>query len=215
MVLPEGFRPGARRAMGRPSRRSRPVGVADRTARTFRGAQTSVAGLAALSQKGCEIFRPIQHRLNLGQFVVTPGEMRPHARPRPVPGTGDQSRPNRIEAHIAHAGQKVILVHRHRTEPPLEQMARPPPSGVDEVGVASMRLAHRPAQPVSGLRGQDQVHVIGPRPRPRPRPCASVRPAGRGISPGPHPRRRSPRAGFLAGSRGAGGLGPQCGRGAS
>jgi hypothetical protein len=35
------------------------------------------------------------------------------------------------------------------------------PSGVDEVGVASMRLAHRPAQPVSGLRGQDQMHVIG------------------------------------------------------
>lgn len=112
------------------------------------------------------------------------------------------------------------------------------PSGVDEVGVASMRLAHRPAQPVSGLRGQDQVHVIGHQtPGPdldpglarlfgqqvavyllvpileedRLAPFLLCRADGGGGG----PRGMRGGGGVPTGSHGAEGLEPRCGRGAS
>jgi len=53
------------------------------------------------------------------------------------------------------------LVHRNRSKPALEQMPRPAPSGIDEIGVAPMRLSDRQPQTIRSRRSENQVNMIG------------------------------------------------------
>jgi hypothetical protein len=48
------------------------------------------------------------------QPVVAAGQMRPHARPRPILGALDEPRPDRIHRDIARRRHQVVLVHHDR-----------------------------------------------------------------------------------------------------
>jgi hypothetical protein len=127
------------------------VGRSDRSPGSFGPPEFGEAHVAPIGEQLVETGAPLQNGPDAHPFVVDAGQMGAHARPWPVLGARHQSCPDRIEAHIAHGRHQVILVHGHRGEPALEQVAAPPAPGVDEIGVAPMRLAHGPAKDQSKL----------------------------------------------------------------
>ena len=83
-----------------------------------------------------------------------------HARPGPVLRLLDEARPRRVERDIAQGREEMILVHRHRAEPPLPEMAAAPGPGVDVAGIAAMDLRQGAPQTVPIFRDDDQVHMV-------------------------------------------------------
>ena len=55
----------------------------------------------------------------------------------------------------------MILIHGHAGEAALKEVSGPSGAGVDVVGVAPVRLAHRKGQTLAGARRQNQVNVVG------------------------------------------------------
>ena len=56
---------------------------------------------------------------------------------------------------------KMRLVHHHRAEPPLPEMAGPAMTRIDEAGVAAVRVGEGPPQAVLVRRHDDDVDMVG------------------------------------------------------
>jgi hypothetical protein len=54
----------------------------------------------------------------------------------------------------------MILIHRHRAEATLEQMACPAPACADEGGIPPVRLADRPGEAGLVRGGQDEMNMV-------------------------------------------------------
>jgi hypothetical protein len=93
--------------------------------------------------------------------IVLAGEMRARARPAPVLRADDQPRAHRIERHVAQGGREMILVHRHRPEAALPEMAGALAARMNDAGVATMHGGERAPQPVNIGRHQNEMHMIG------------------------------------------------------
>ncbi len=139
----------ARRRRGRRRRRA-----GGRRRRGFRS-------VGARPARSARVAAARENRRRRDQRIVAAPQMRAHARPWPFAGRRAEPRGRRIEREIAHRVEHVRLVHRHAAEAALEQMAGDARAGVDEGGVAPVRLADRARQPVQRRRRQDEVHVIG------------------------------------------------------
>ena len=84
-----------------------------------------------------------------------------HARPAPVFGTGNQPRPDRVEAHITQRRMKMRLIRRDRSEPPLPQMAGLSCPCIYIAGIAPVEVAKGAAQPIFVGRHDDRMDMIG------------------------------------------------------
>ena len=95
------------------------------------------------------------------EAVVAPRQMRANARPAPVFRPFDKPRPHRVHRQVARRRHQVLLVHRDRAEPRLEQMAGHPEAGVDRRRVAPMRLAERAPERLLAVGDENEVNVVG------------------------------------------------------
>jgi hypothetical protein len=80
---------------------------------------------------------------------------------RPIARVGDQSRPHRVQRHVAHCGDEMRLVHRHRTVAALEDMPGPARPRVDETGIEPMGAGERQREALRVGGRQDEVDVVG------------------------------------------------------
>ena len=76
---------------------------------------------------------------------------------RPVARQHEPS-PHGVQRHIARRVHQMLLVERHRAEPPLKQMSGLARAGVDEAGVEPAP-SDRPAPSRRRLRRQDEMDV--------------------------------------------------------
>jgi hypothetical protein len=93
--------------------------------------------------------------------IVLADEMRARARPAPVLRAGNKPGAHRIERHVAQRGGKVLLVHGHRPEAALPEMAGAFAPGMNDASVATMHRCERAPQPVDIGRHQNEMHMIG------------------------------------------------------
>ena len=126
----------------------------------MQGLQTRVRGIA---EKTDEIRNPLQHRSYRDQAIVLAAKMGAGAGPGPIGSPRHEPGRDRIKARVANGRRQVALDHGDRREAALEKVARPSASGIDEVRVAAMRLAHLATKPPRRLGGQDQMDVVGMR----------------------------------------------------
>ena len=77
---------------------------------------------------------------------VAARQMRRDARPAPVLGPLDEPRSDRVQRHIARRRHQMLLVHRRRAEPRLEQMPGHAEPGIDRGRIAPMGLTGRAAK---------------------------------------------------------------------
>jgi len=62
---------------------------------------------------------------------------------------------------VTIGGGEMVLVHRHRAEPPLPEMPGAALARMDSARVSAMDARQDPAQPVFVLGAQDQMNVVG------------------------------------------------------
>lgn len=86
--------------------------------------------------------------------------MRANARPEPVFGARSEFGSNRIERNVARRRHQMRLVHRNRAVARLEQVSADAQPRIDHAGVAPVRLAERPPEPLGRRRRQDQMDVV-------------------------------------------------------
>ena len=82
-------------------------------------------------------------------LVILAREMGAGARPWPLPSTAHQPRDCRIKRDVTRDRQEVRLVHHHRAEAGLEQMARPVEPRVDGPGGTAVRFGKVARSPSS------------------------------------------------------------------
>jgi hypothetical protein len=124
-----GFGSGLPGARARPSRRSSagihsgaPSGRPIVGARSIRAV---VAGSAGAVRSAAKSGINARKGATVASSSSAPARLGAGARPWPVLGTARKPRDHRIERDVTRCGQQVRLVHHHRTEAALEQMARP------------------------------------------------------------------------------------------
>ena len=79
----------------------------------------------------------------------------------PILGPGHELRPHRVQTDITHRADQVQVVQHHRRKAALEQVPGPATAGVNEVGIAPVRLAYRLPKIAAVRRLQYQVDMIG------------------------------------------------------
>ncbi len=104
-----------------------------------------------------EVVDALEHRSDLYDPVIHPGEMCPGARPSPASGSIDETGRHRVEAHVAHCVEEVNLVHHHRAVTPLPEVAGGSSSRVDKSGAATVQIGERASQSV--LLGHSGIKV--------------------------------------------------------
>jgi RHS repeat-associated protein len=135
--------------------------VSERPTDALGGAQASekVRLRLAGDQIG-ETGEAIPDRGQRGDPVVLATQMRTRARPPPILRPLHQSRPHRVERHVAQRRGEMLFVHGDGAEPALPEMTAALAPRLDRAGIATMHPRQRPAQPVGIGRHQDQVHVV-------------------------------------------------------
>ncbi len=132
----------------------RPVGPDFRTAvhRAWSSASTaakpatSAIRVRAGSTDTCGELRPAMWAPTLDHGQSAAGATRPACT-----GLGD----------VAENRQQVVLIHRHRAEPAVEQMPRPGVAGADEARGTPVGFADRQGQTGLVWGANDQVNVVG------------------------------------------------------
>ena len=138
------------------------IDVAERPAGSLatpqRGESRLVVPMA--SQQHGEVSHAIEQRFDRHEFVVPPRQMGPDARPSPIVRSRYEAGANRIEADVACSRDQVRIVHRNGRKAALKKVAAPARPRVDEMGVAALRLSHRPSQTRAVARNDNKVNVI-------------------------------------------------------
>ena len=154
--LGRGSRPvaAARRSRKADEPTGRPIVSAARKAET-----TSADG--AVSIRSAK--RPPQRSTSgatLDEAVVAARQMRRDARPAPVLGPLDEPRSDRVQRHIARRRHQMLLVHRRRAEPRLEQMPGHAEPGIDRGRIAPMGLTERAAKQFLPIGNENEMDVV-------------------------------------------------------
>src|SRR3984957_3211636 len=137
--------------------------VAERTAVAAETLEAGEFGLLARRhfQKFAKARRNIEKRPYFDERIVPSFEMGAHARPFPFARLCAEPGAHRIEGEIARGFQHMGFVHRDAAEPALKKIPGDARAGVDEGGIAPMRLAVRARQPFKRRWRQNEMDVIG------------------------------------------------------
>ena len=84
-----------------------------------------------------------------------------YARPRPIRRILGQTGSHRIQADVRNCCQQMQVVHGDRSKPALKEVTGPPPSRVNEIGVAPMRFSDGQPETIRSRRTENEVNMIG------------------------------------------------------
>lgn len=90
-----------------------------------------------------ELRKTISDRRQRGHAVVLAAQMRAGARPASILCPRHQSRPHRIERHVAQRRREMLFVHGNSAEPALPEMSGAPTSRMDDPGARARAHATR------------------------------------------------------------------------
>ncbi len=94
-------------------------------------------------------------------MIILARDVRGSTRPAPVLGPLGQAGADRVERDIAQRADQMRLVHRHRAEAALPQMAGHAHPGIDVAGIVAVHVAEGAAETFLIARHGDDVNVVG------------------------------------------------------
>lgn len=95
------------------------------------------------------------------QAIIFPSQMGSYAGPCPIRRIPGQTGSHWIQADVRNCGQQMQVVHGDRSKPALKKVTGPPPSGVNEIGIAPMGFSDGQPETIRSRRTENEVNMIG------------------------------------------------------